>query len=52
MQLQLLMNTTEQLVAEVIRKLAIITHQTMQIHLAQSERQRSSSAHLTDDNAS
>lgn len=34
MQLWLLMNTTEKLSTEVIGKLAIITHQTEQIHLS------------------
>lgn len=52
MQLWLLMNATETLGAEVIRKLAIITHQAEQIHLSQPERQRSSSSFLADDNAS
>ena len=52
MQLWLLMNTTEKLSAEVIRKLAVITRQAERIHLPQSERQRSSSMRLADDNAS
>lgn len=52
MQLWLLMNATETLGAEVIRKLAVITRQAEQIHLPQPERQRSSSSRLADDNAS
>lgn len=52
MQLWLLMNATETLGAEVIRKLAVITRQAERIHLSQPERQRSSSPRLADDNAS
>lgn len=50
MQLWLLMNATETLRAEVIRKLAVITRQAERIHLSQPERQRSSSPRLADDN--
>lgn len=52
MQLWLLMNATQTLGTEVIRKLAIITRQAERIHLSQPERQRSSSSRLADDNAS
>lgn len=52
MQLWLLMNATEKLAAQVIRKLAVITRQAELIHLSQPERQRSSSSRLVDDNAS
>lgn len=52
MQLWLLMNVTETLGTEVIRKLAVITRQAERIHLSQPERQRSSSTRLADDNAS
>lgn len=49
MQLWLLMNVTEELSAQVIRKLAVITRQAERIHPSQPERQRSSSLRLTDD---
>lgn len=52
MQLWLLMNATEKLGAQVIRKLAVITRQAERIHLSQPARQRSSSSRLADDNAS
>lgn len=40
MQLWLLMNATETLGTEVIRKLAVITRQAERIHLSQPERGR------------
>lgn len=50
MQLWLLMNATETLGAEVIRKLAVITRQAERIHLVQPENHRSS--RLTSDTES
>lgn len=47
MQLWLLMNATETLGAEVIRKLAVITRQAERIHLVQPENHRSCSSRLT-----
>lgn len=49
MQLWLLMNATETLAAEVIRKLGVITRQPERIHPSQPERQRSLSSRLADD---
>lgn len=49
MQLWLLMNATETLGAEVIRKLAVITRQAEWIHLVQPESHRSYSSHRASD---
>lgn len=49
MQLWLLMNATETLGAEVIRKLAVITRQAERIHLVQAESHRSYSPRLNGD---
>lgn len=52
MQLWLLMNATETLSAEVIRKLAVITRQAERIHLVQPENHRSCSSRLTSNGES
>lgn len=49
MQLWRLMNATETIGAEVIRKLAVITCQAERIHLVQPENHRSCSSRLTTD---
>lgn len=49
MQLWLLMNATETLGAEVIRKLAVITRQAEWIHLVQPESHRSYSSPCASD---
>lgn len=52
MQLWLLMNATETLSAEVIRKLVVITRQAERIHLVQPESHRSGSSRFTADDDS